>query len=69
MMDCKKALAECGGDFKKAGEYLRIKGMATAGKKAGRTASEGVIASYVHTGNRCAASHDVCGPTWTSVPA
>ena len=54
MMDCKKALAECSGDYQKASEYLRIKGMAVAGKKAGRTASEGVIAAYVHTGNKCA---------------
>ena len=52
MMDCKKALAECSGDYQKASEYLRIKGMAVAGKKAGRTASEGVIAAYVHTGNK-----------------
>ena len=35
------------------------KGMAAAGKKAGRTASEGVIASYVHTGNRCAAARSL----------
>ena len=55
-MDCKKALAECSGDYQKASEYLRIKGMAVAGKKAGRTASEGVIAAYVHTGNKCAAA-------------
>ena len=53
MMQCKKALAECESDYQKATEYLRIKGLATANKKQGRDASEGVIASYVHTGNRC----------------
>jgi elongation factor Ts len=50
MMDCKKALAECGGDFTKAEEYLRKKGITAAGKKAGRVAAEGLIGSYVHSG-------------------
>lgn len=48
MMDCKKALEHSGGDFNKAVEYLRQKGLATAQKKAGRSASEGIIASYIH---------------------
>lgn len=48
MMECKKALESSGGDFDKAIEYLRQKGLATAQKKAGRAASEGVIASYIH---------------------
>ncbi|RMG68530.1 MAG: translation elongation factor Ts [Nitrospirae bacterium] len=48
MMDCKKALTEAGGDFDKAVELLRKKGLAAAEKKAGRQASEGVIASYIH---------------------
>ncbi len=52
MMDCKKALAESGGDFEKAIEYLRKKGVATAEKKAGRDAKEGVIASYIHLGGK-----------------
>ncbi|KAK9804532.1 hypothetical protein WJX73_005435 [Symbiochloris irregularis] len=52
MMDCKKALTESGGDVEKASEYLRTKGLAQAGKRAGRIASEGVIASYIHAGNR-----------------
>ncbi len=43
MMDCKKALAETGGDLEKAVEQLRKQGMASAGKKAGRLASEGLI--------------------------
>ncbi len=48
MMDCKKALTEAGGDFDKAVELLRKKGLAAAEKKAGRQASEGIIASYIH---------------------
>jgi elongation factor Ts len=52
MMDCKKALAESAGDMTKAAEWLRQKGIATAEKKAGRTAAEGAIGSYIHTGAR-----------------
>lgn len=48
MMDCKKALVENAGDMDKAIEYLQIKGLAKAAKRAGREASEGYIASYVH---------------------
>jgi elongation factor Ts len=47
-MDCKKALAETGGDLVAAEEYLRKKGIASAGKKADRAAKEGTIASYIH---------------------
>ncbi|WP_224243642.1 translation elongation factor Ts [Hyalangium gracile] len=49
MMDCKKALAESGGDFVKAEEWLRKKGIAKAGSKEGRVAAEGIIATYVHS--------------------
>ncbi|MCP9792557.1 translation elongation factor Ts [Vulcanococcus limneticus] len=52
MMDCKKALAENNGDTTKATEWLRQKGIATAEKKSGRTAAEGAIGSYIHTGAR-----------------
>ncbi len=52
MMDCKKALAESNGDTTKATEWLRQKGIATAEKKSGRTAAEGAIGSYIHTGAR-----------------
>jgi elongation factor Ts len=52
MMDCKRALQECAGDHEKAVEYLRIKGLAAAKKKAGRATGEGVIASYVHPGDK-----------------
>ncbi len=50
MMDCKKALVETGGDFDAALDYLRKKGIASAAKKAGREASEGLIESYIHLG-------------------
>jgi elongation factor Ts len=50
MMDCKKALSENGGDFAKAEEWLRKKGIAKAGSKEGRVAAEGMIGTYVHGG-------------------
>jgi elongation factor Ts len=50
MMDCKKALAEAQGDFAKAEEYLRKKGIAGAERRAGRIAAEGLIGTYVHGG-------------------
>jgi elongation factor Ts len=52
MMDCKKALAECGGDMAKAVDFLRKKGIATAQKRAGRAMSEGTIQSYIHMGGK-----------------
>lgn len=48
MMDCKKALVETGGDFKKAVEWLRKKGIASAEQKAGRLTLEGLVYSYIH---------------------
>ncbi|KAH9800835.1 polyprotein of EF-Ts [Citrus sinensis] len=48
MMDCKKALAETGGDIVKAQEFLRKKGLASAEKKASRATAEGRIGSYIH---------------------
>ena len=48
MMDCKKALAESGGDVDKAIEYLRVKGLSGAAKLAGREATEGTVQSYIH---------------------
>ena len=47
-MDCKRALAESGGDLKKAETILRTKGIAGAGKKASRVTKEGIVASYIH---------------------
>ena len=52
MMDCKKALVENQADMSKAIEWLRQKGIASAEKKSGRVAAEGVIGSYIHTGSR-----------------
>jgi elongation factor Ts len=52
MMDCKKALAETNGNTEKAIEWLRQKGIASAEKKSGRTAAEGAVGSYIHTGAR-----------------
>ncbi|MBR2070176.1 MAG: translation elongation factor Ts [Clostridia bacterium] len=52
MMDCKKALTETNGDVEKAIVLLREKGMATAAKRAGKIASEGVVGSYIHLGGR-----------------
>lgn len=52
MMDCKKALAEAGGDIDKAVNLLREKGLAAAAKKAGRVAAEGVVSSYIHGDGR-----------------
>jgi elongation factor Ts len=52
MMDCKKALAEAGGDLQKAFDYLRQKGLAAAAKKADRVASEGSVGAYVHAGGK-----------------
>ena len=52
MMDCKKALAETGGDMEKAVDYLRKKGLAVAQKRAGRATSEGVVETYIHAGGK-----------------
>jgi elongation factor Ts len=52
MMDCKKALEENGGNFDKAIDWLRTKGLSKAAKKAGRVAAEGLVHSYIHAGGR-----------------
>jgi elongation factor Ts len=52
MMDCKKALTEAGGDFTKAEEVLRKKGLSAAAKKSSRAATEGAVASYIHMGGK-----------------
>lgn len=52
MMDCKKALNESGGDFEAAVTWLRAKGIANAAKRAGKTASEGAVDSYIHMGGK-----------------
>jgi elongation factor Ts len=48
MMDCKRALEEAGGDLDKAGEILRKKGIAKAEKRTGKSASQGIVVSYLH---------------------
>jgi elongation factor Ts len=52
VLDCKKALVECDGDIEKAADFLRKKGLAKATKKMGRTASEGIISSYIHSNSK-----------------
>jgi len=52
IMDCKEALSGCEGNIIKAVEYLRKKGLATAQKRAGRTAGEGTIQAYIHMGGK-----------------
>lgn len=50
MLDCKKALENTNGDVNKAVDYLREKGLASAAKKSGRIASEGLVEAYIHSG-------------------
>jgi elongation factor Ts len=52
MMDCKEALAAANGDFEKAIDYLRKKGMSAATKRSSKAAKDGTIASYIHMGGR-----------------
>jgi elongation factor Ts len=52
MMNCKQALLEHDGDYEKAIQYLKLKGMATADKKSSRNTNEGLIYSYIHTGSK-----------------
>jgi len=52
MMECKKALVEANGNEEQAVEILRVKGIASAAKKAGRTASQGLVSAYIHSNNK-----------------
>ncbi len=63
MMDCKKALTQTDGDFDKAVEWLREKGLATAQKKAGRIAAEGIVATTVSEDGKTAAIVEVNAET------
>lgn len=67
MMDAKKALISTDGDIDKAVEYLRKKGLASADKKAGRVAAEGIIASYIHAGSRCVQTLSFLESCWPFV--
>jgi elongation factor Ts len=59
VMDAKAALQEAGGDVDKAIEVLRVKGQASAAKRGGRAAGEGVVASYIHAGGKIGALVEV----------
>ena len=52
MMDCKEALTASGGNFEKAVDYLRKKGMSAATKRSSKAAKEGTVASYIHMGGK-----------------
>ena len=52
MMDCKGALAESNGDFEKAVEVLRMKGLKNVNKRAGKVAAEGQVYAYIHAGSK-----------------
>lgn len=52
MMDCKEALAAAEGDFEKAIDYLRTKGMSAATKRSSKAAKDGAVASYIHMGGK-----------------
>ena len=59
MMDCKAALAEADGDVDRAIEILRVKGQASAAKRAGRGTDEGVVSSYIHANDKVGAMVEV----------
>ncbi len=59
MMECKKALEKAKGDIEKAKKYLRERGEDVAGKRAGRSAGEGVIASYIHSNSKVGVLLDI----------
>lgn len=59
MMDCKRALVESNGDLEKAVDYLRKSGIAKAEKKSTRSATEGLIYSYIHQGGRLGVLIDI----------
>lgn len=59
LMDCKDALRAANGDMEKAIDYLREKGLAKLAKRGGRAATEGLIASYIHTGGKIGALVEV----------
>ena len=66
MMDCKKALSATDGDFDKAIEFLREKGLATAEKKAGRIAAEGLVATTIKDGDKVAAILAIIAASFSS---
>jgi elongation factor Ts len=63
MMDCKRALEETGGDMDAAVKLLREKGIASAGKRAGRGTGEGTVSTYLHAGGRIGAMVEIGSET------
>jgi elongation factor Ts len=59
MMDCKVALAEADGDIERASEILRVKGQASAAKRAGRGTDQGVVSAYIHANDQVGAMVEV----------
>ena len=59
VMDCKQALEETKGNIQEAAKILRQKGIASAAKKASRTAGQGIIESYIHSGNKIGAMIEI----------
>ena len=59
LMDCKEALKHTNGDMEKAVDFLREKGLAKMAKRMGRVASEGSVASYIHTGGKVGAMVEI----------
>ncbi|OPY03631.1 MAG: Elongation factor Ts [Syntrophorhabdus sp. PtaB.Bin047] len=59
LMDCKEALKHSNGDMEKAVDFLREKGLAKLQKRMGRVASEGSVASYIHTGGKVGAMVEI----------
>jgi len=63
VMDCKRALEEADGDYEKAKALIAERGLAAAAKKAGREASEGAVAAYIHAGGRIGALVELASET------
>ena len=63
VMDCKRALEDADGDYERAKTLLKERGLASAAKKAGREAREGVVASYIHAGGKIGALVEVASET------
>ena len=61
IMDAKGALQEADGDFERAAEILRVKGQASAAKRGGRVASEGLVSSYIHATGKIGVRTDAIG--------
>ncbi len=59
IVDCRNALVQSAGDMDRAAEMLRAKGLATAEKRAGRAATQGLVEAYIHTGGRVGAMVEV----------